>query len=175
MVPLIVNWSVAQLTVTEVIAEPPTVPVPPETTQLCAGVAGWAETVTANGVPLATGVGKAKPPFWVMTRSWLPLCRVSPEPSRPTTEPPRANALVVQVMATFETPAPAIVPLPCATVHVWLGDEGCVDTVTLYIAPSATDVVNANEPSAVTDRLSPRLSCSISPAPTSPVTVPATG
>ena len=86
--------------------------------------------VTANVPPLATGVGNAKAPLWVMARSSPPLCRTRPLPDRPTTLPPTAKAFVMQLTATFETPAPAMVPLPWVTVQVWLGDDGCVSTVT---------------------------------------------
>ena len=82
-------------------------------------------------------------------------------------EPP----LVVQVTATLVTFAEPTVPVPPLTVQVC--PDGWVRTVTEYAAPLASFVGNVKEPLAVTERLSPPLSCSTT-VPASPDTVPPT-
>ena len=77
----------------------------------------------------------------------------------------------MQVTATLVTFAEPMVPVPPLTVHVC--PDGCVFTVTAYAAPLASWVGNVKEPLAVTDRLSPPLSCSTT-VPDSPDAVPPT-
>ena len=82
-----------------------------------------------------------------------------------------APPLAVQVTTTLVTFADAMVPVPPLTVHVC--PDGWVRTVTEYALPPASFVGNVKEPLAVTDRLSPPLSCSTT-VPVSPDTVPPT-
>ena len=60
------------------------------------------------------------------------------------------------------------------TVHVCAGPEGCVLTVTSNDERSASGVENENVPSAPIGRSSPLLSCSVSPVPARPETMPPT-
>jgi len=54
------------------------------------------------------------------------------------------------------------VPLPFATVQIWLGLEGCVSTVTAYASVGPiTGVLNTKGPFVVIVRLSPPLFCKI--------------
>src|SRR6202789_416612 len=125
---------VVQLTVTLVTLPAPTVPVPPETEQVCTGPLGWVSTVTAKAAPLATGVAKVNAPFAETVRLSPPLsCKttVSADAS-PMTVPPTVYLLVVQLTATLVTFAPPTVPVPIVTAHVWAGLVGWVSTVTAY-------------------------------------------
>ncbi len=76
---------------------------------------------------------------------------------------------VVQATAILVTFAPASVPLPLATVQVWL--SGCTNTATLYAEPSAM-APNVNGAFAGTMRLVVPFSLRVKPVPLWPVTVP---
>jgi hypothetical protein len=60
------------------------------------------------------------------------------------------NLLTTQVTTMLVTAADAAVPLPFATLHIWLGLPGCMVTVTEYCEPAATSLANVNEPLAFT-------------------------
>src|SRR5260370_37967970 len=67
---------------------------------------------------------------------------------------------------------PATVPLPLVTVHVCVGELGWVRTVTREVLPLGTGVLKLKVPFPVTARLSPPLSCKVSPTPSRPTTLP---
>ena len=167
------NRSVAQSTTTVVTSPLPTVPEPPETVQVCEGPVGCAAIVTANAAPLAIGVGNTnEPPCEIATSSPPLFCSTSPAPERPDTVPLTENSVVAHrtwMLATGSAPA---VPLPLPTVHICVGESGCVFTVTAYGSPWVTVVANVNSPSAETARSSPPLSTRTRPDPCNPVTCP---
>jgi hypothetical protein len=80
------------------------------------------------------------------------------------------GGLAVQLTATFVTAAAATVPEPPVTAQVC--PDGCVLTVTLYVAALANAVLNVNDPFALTASVSPPLFWSASPLPVSPETDP---
>lgn len=82
-----------------------------------------------------------------------------------------AGGMLAHVTCTFDTAPPATVPLPLATLQVWLA--GCVRTVTAYVPPSAIWVAKLKLPSAFSVASSPPLFCSTS-VPLSPLTLPPT-
>src|ERR1700722_11142960 len=96
-----------------------------------------------------------------------PLARLKLSEAVSVPEPP----LVAQLTATPVTFADPTDPLPPLTTHVW--PAGCVNTVTAYALPPASFVGKANDPFALTDRLSPPLSCNTTD-PASPETDPPT-
>jgi hypothetical protein len=96
-----------------------------------------------------------------------PFARLKSSEAGSVPEPP----LVAQVTATLVTFADPTAPVPPLTVHVC--PVGWVRTVTEYALPLVSFVAKAKEPLAVTERLSPPLSCSTA-VPVSPDTVPPT-
>src|SRR3569623_692867 len=102
-----VNLSAVQLMTTLVTAAVPMVPMPPLTTQFCAGDDGWGSTVTAKALPLASGFAKVKVVAFAGTVRLSPplFCSTRPVPVRPVIVPPRGNVFVAQVMATDDTSA----------------------------------------------------------------------
>ncbi len=164
---------VEQSTITSVTSALPTVPVPPVTVHVCVGPAGCVLTVTAKAPPLATVVAKVNVPLALTARSSVLLFwRTRPVPESPITVPPILKFDTVQVTVTFVTFAVAV-PWLLATVHCCVGIDGCVPTVTSYIAPAATAVLNANAPLALTARVSAPF-LSVRPFPDRPLTVPLT-
>ncbi len=142
-------------TATLVMFAEPTVPVPPETVQLCA--VGLLFTVTPYTEPDANLVANVNEPFALTLRSSPPLSCSTTVPASPDTDPPTEYVgVVVQLTATLVTLAEPIVPEPFDTEHVW--PDGFVFTVTAYAAPDASDVAKVNGPFADTDRSSPPLS-----------------
>src|SRR3569623_1029394 len=130
--PPTVNLSAGQLMTTLVTGEAPMVPVPPLTTQVCAGGEGWVRTVTAKALPLATGFADMKVVAFAGTVRLSPplFCSTRPLPVSPVMEPPTVNVAGTQVMATSVMPAAVTVPVPAATVHSCEGAVGCASTVT---------------------------------------------
>ena len=63
------------------------------------------------------------------------------------------------------------VPLPPVTVHVCVGEDGWVVTVTEYVLPAATGFANVTAPLALTDSGSVPLLDRIRPVPERPETV----
>src|SRR5450631_176259 len=108
-----------------------TPPEPFDTTQVCQGLLGFANTVTLYPWPLVTLVGKTNVPSAVIARS-SPLLssRVSPIPTMPVTVPPMAWVSVVQSMATEVMFELTIVPEPAVTRQVCDGPVGwlAIDT-----------------------------------------------
>ena len=82
--------------------------------------------------------------------------------------------MTVLVMATLATGAPPTVPVPFATVHVWVGLAGWVSTVTAYAAPLATGGKAKLVAPLAIGRLPAPFSWSTRPEPARPVTVPPT-
>jgi hypothetical protein len=77
----------------------------------------------------------------------------------------------VQATCTVVT-FPVAVPLPFETLQFCVGLEGCVETVTLYVAPLLSGVEKVKLPLLLTEKLLPPLSCRVSPVPAKPETVP---
>src|SRR3569623_2016460 len=137
-----VNLSAVQLMTTLVTAAVPMVPMPPLTTQFCAGDDGWVSTVTAKALPLASGFAKVKVVALAGTVRLSPalFCSTRPVPVRPVIVPPTVKVLGTHVIATSVMPAAVTVPAPASTVHSCEGDVGCVNTVTAYGAPEGPAV-----------------------------------
>src|ERR1700683_500030 len=81
-------------------------------------------------------------------------------------------ALVLHETPTLVTLSPPVVPAPWVITQFWYGLIGGLHTDTLYSVPLGSAVAKANEPSAAMVRLSPPLSCSTRPEPTTPVAYP---
>jgi hypothetical protein len=106
--------------------------------------------------PLA-GTGKSEAPLFCSTTLVLA--------ARPLTVPPIVTVpagFVAQATATLVTFADAV-PVPPVTVQVC--PEGCVNTVTAYVAPLLIAGVNVNAPLALTVKFEPLLFCSTTLAP----------
>src|SRR6266404_1116627 len=154
---------------------PLTVPLPLTTVQVCTGVVGCVRIVTAYAAPLIRGLANVKftLPVPLTLRLSPPLsCKVNPVPRRPVTEPlmVKTGAQTTCTVVTFAV----AVPVPLATLQVWVGLEGWVLIMTLYVPPLAIEVlkVKATVPVPVTGRSSPPLSCRTRPLPLRPSTLP---
>ncbi len=93
-------------------------------------------------------------------------------PDRPVTVPPTLYALTEQTTRTAVTAALPTAPVPMDTEQTCVGFDGCVLTVTAYIAPLASCVGKAKVPLALTVTSSPPLSSRTTLPPARPVTWP---
>src|SRR5215469_3694193 len=101
-VPPIVNAAAVQVTCT-LLTLAVAVPEPFVTVQVCAGLLGCVDTVTAYA-PL-TAVVKVNGPFPLIVRLSEPLsCKTNPVPARPVTVPPTVNVGVEGVLGVPPPP-----------------------------------------------------------------------
>ena len=90
MVPPTVTAPVTQVILTLVTLAAATVPEPPVTVQVCAGLVGCAETVTAYALPDCTAVANVNVVAPALTARVSPplSCSIKPLPLSPLIEPP---------------------------------------------------------------------------------------
>src|ERR1700675_60254 len=86
------------------------------------------------------------------------------EPKTPTTLTLMGWKTAGHTTETLVTFAVAV-PLARLTVQVWLGPEGCADTVTLYAPLRGTSVGKVKAPFFEMFRVSPPLFCRAKPVP----------
>src|SRR5260370_7036966 len=103
--------------------------------------------VRAYVAPLKRGVAKVKftLPVPPTTRLSPPLsCNVSPVPRSPEIEPPtgKTGAQTTCILVTLAVP----VPVPVATLQVWIGLDGFVLFRTLKLPPLPISPSQANPP-----------------------------
>ena len=157
------------------IALPATTAEPLPMVHVCVGVVGDAPMATVYVVPLATfvlnvyvlfaGMGSVSAPFNVNVR---------PLPTTPMETTCTVYWSGTHVTWMLVTGPPPTLPAPPVKVQVSHGVVGWVFTVTTYGDPLATAIGNSNVPLAITGSVSPPLSCSTSPLPVRPDTVPPT-
>src|SRR5690349_25077993 len=115
-VPPTLNVLVAQATVTLVTFAALTVPTPWATVQVWPE--GWVSTLTLYWLAFASAVEKVNAPLTEIVRLSAPLFCNTTLPGSPETVPPTVKVLAAQLTLTLVTFAPAIVPVPPATLQL---------------------------------------------------------